>query len=210
VTESVLVPEHLPDDDIVQLSVAYNMIGKHRFGGSWTSAGDMTIAARMGQSRRHAPEILSMARWTMKALFTCIYNGWLPLIYFEGDRRIRYFDNPDGRSIWRVHVRPVDGDERGQVEFEKGDMAYCMVDVGKFLETLKSKFSEQDVPKPGRPRKFPEFDDALDKVLSVIPAGSKNKEIIAEMGSQYSGGWPGKSTQHVRINEARQRALSVR
>lgn len=199
-----------PCDDLVQLSIAFNMLGKHRFGRVWMAAGDMTIPARIGQFRRHSPDIIAMARWANKAIVQCVRNGWLPVIYFEGDRRFRYFDNPNGREVSRVHIRPIDHDERGQVEFDEGNMAYCMVDVDSFPETLKNKYPAPSTLTPGPSREFAAFDTELDAIFRDIPVRSAPRDVIAELKRRFSGDWPERTTRYERIREARQRALDVR
>lgn len=199
-----------PRDDLVQLSVAFNMLGKHRFGQAWDAVGDMTIAARIGQFRRHSPDILAMARWANKAIVQCVLNGWLPVIYFEGDQRFRYFDNPNGREASRVHIRPIDGEERGQVEFEDGYTVYCVADVSEFTDTIKAKFGVRAEYTPGPKRKFPEFDAALDELLREMAPASPTSEIIRAINKKFKGESPQSTTLYQRIDEARARVLDVR
>lgn len=199
-----------PRDDLVQLSVAFSMLGKHRFGQAWDAAGDLTIAARIGQSRRHSPEILAMARWANKAIVQCVRNGWLPVIYFEGDRRFRYFDNPNGREVRRVHIRPIDHDERGQVEFADGYTAFCVADVSGFLDVVKEKFGVRAEYTPGPKRKFLECDAALDELLREMPSACPTSEIIRALNKKLKTKLPEKTTLYQRIDEARTRALDIR
>lgn len=199
-----------PRDDLVQLSVAFNMLGKHRFGQAWDAVGDMTIAARIGQSRSHSPDILAMARWANKAIVQCVRNGWLPVIYFEGDRRFRYFDNPNGREVSCVHIRPIDGDERGQVEFEDGYTVYCVADVSGFTDIIKAKFGARAEYTPGPKRKFADFDAALDKLFREISPRTPTVDVRRVINKTFEGDRPQKTTMYERIDEARERALAVR
>jgi hypothetical protein len=199
-----------PGEDIVQLSVAFNMLGKHRFGQEWETVGDMTLVTHLGQSRRHSVDVRAMAGWANKAMMQCVRNGWLPVIYFEGDRRHRYFDNPNGREICRVHVRPLDNDERGQIEFADGSTAFCVSDVCGFVGVLKAKFGARAEIKPGPKREFAEFDAPLDLLFQEISPRTSTADVRRAINKAFKGNQPKKSTLYQRIDEARERALAIR
>ncbi len=129
----------LPADDLGPLGNAFDMIGRHRFGPRWTK--DMAMAVRLGQRSRDR-EKRARANWALKALNQSVENGWLPLVYFKGSRRIRYADAPESPALYALYPQPSDKLD-GQIELKDHGIYPCMVDTSGFAEVLRRKF-----PKP--------------------------------------------------------------
>lgn len=194
---------HFPTDALVPLGVAFDMIGAHRFGARWTT--DMTAAVRLGQRSRD-PDQRALGCWALKALTQCVENGWLPLIYFSGRKRIRYFEAPNGLALHALYPRPT-SDFVGQIELDGGDIFPCMVDVSRLGQTLREKFGKRQGNSRGRPPEYREIDGVLDTYFMDNPPSTPNVNVIQDIGRLVAeSSLPRKTTLHDRINKARDRA----
>jgi hypothetical protein len=198
----------LPADDLDHLEIAFNMLGRHRYGGAWGKG--MARRVRLGHGARKLSEHDRMARWALKALTQCVENGWLPLFYFVGEqhvRRVEYYRNPDGFALHALYPKPTDdGEAGGQIELTIGDIHPCMVDIGNFVLTLQRKFGAAS-KRRGPKRSFLDFDAALDKFYEDHPTATPAKEVIDTLRGTFKGKWPGDTVMYERIAEAAQRAL---
>ena len=168
---------NLAHDDLASLRTAFHMVGKHRFDSLWTA--DMATVVRLGQ-RKGNPDQRKRGRWAVSALLQCVHNGWLPLIYFVGGRRIRYSENLDGPSLCSLYPEPVDGEE-GQAELSDGGIYPCLVNLAGFAGLLRRKFGSPDARTRGRPPLYPEFQQALDRYFIENPTTTRNTEVIHDI-----------------------------
>lgn len=197
----------LPLDDLVDVEIAFNMIGVHRFGYDWR--GDITRLVRLGSLGKKRDRSAMMGRWALKALLQCVQNGWLPLFYFIGERptrRIEFYRNPDGLALHALYPKPLDNEAGGQIELDGGAIYPCMVDIGGLPALLTRKFGAKTARR-GPARRFTEFDEALDLYFLSHPIKTPHKDIISALGVIFKGEWPGSTVRHARINEAIDRAL---
>ena len=193
----------LPADDLVHLRTAFDIIGRNRFGSLWTN--DMATVVRLGQ-RSGCGTKRECGQWALKTLTQCVQNGWLPLIYFAGGRRIRYFERPDGPGLHALYPQPTD-DEEGQAELAGGDIYPCMVDVSGLSSVLRGKFSKAVTSKRGRPPRYTEINEVLDRYFEDAWPDTPNGQVIKDIGGLVSPEQlPQSTTLHHRINEARDRA----
>lgn len=199
--ENLINLEHdFPPDKLVHLRTAFDLLGRHRFGGAWSL--DTFMAVRVGFKDVTADH-LARGRWALKALVQCVENGWLPLIYYPVNRRIRYFDDRDGPSLEALYPQPTD-EEGGLIELAKGKMYSCMVDINGFESTLRARFGQKSSRKRGPDRQFKELDEALEQYFSENPTSKKNIDVYSELRSQkVTLDWPGKTVRNERINEAK-------
>lgn len=195
----------LPTDDLANLRTAFDMLGSHQFGSLWTK--DMAATVRLGQ-RSKDKDLRVRGQWALKALTQCVENGWLPLVYFMGDRRVRYFESPDGLALSALYPRPTDAFE-GQIELRGGDIYPCIVDIAGFHGVLRSKFALPGAPKRGPRRKYPEYEQALDQFFAVSPLAAPYRAIINELRQTLPPSQlPPRSTEYRLIDEAKGRAPS--
>lgn len=201
--DSILITSKLdlPTDDLRHLEEAFNALGKHRYGAQWPTdmAGHMRLGPKSNELSEHDVE---MGRWAISALVQCVQNGWLPLVYFKGDRRTWYYSSSDGPSLFALYPRPTDDDE-GQIELEGGKIYPCMVNLRDFPKLVRAKFANKRTAKRGRKRQFNEFDEALAELFSHNPPGMRASEVILSLKASFKGPWPGRATMYERINEAR-------
>lgn len=192
----------LPTDDLGGLGKAFHMIGRHRFGPSWTK--DMARAVRLGQRGRDK-EVRARASWALKALTQCVENGWLPLVYFAGGRRVRCFDASDGPTLHALYPQPTD-DLDGQIEVEGGDIYPCMVDASGLSDVLRQKFPKPPANRTGPRRGFLKFDEELDRFFKDHPLDMRGCEVIHDLGKILpKDSLPSGATAYRRIDEARKR-----
>lgn len=198
----------LPADDLAHLEVAFDLLGKHRFGGEWGK--NMSRLVRLGERSKAPGELGAMARWALDALTICVQNGWLPLYYFEGDstvRRIEFFRNPDGLVIVALYPKPTDDIEQGgMIEVSGGGIFPCMVNLADFDSVLVRKFGAAQ-KRRGPRRQFSDFDDALDDIFQTLSTGTSGKDVISALRLTFKGQWPKRTTMYARIDEAAQRAI---
>jgi hypothetical protein len=193
----------LPAGDIVHLRRAFDVIGRHRFGSLW--AKDMAVAVRLGQRSRWR-EKRACGQWALKALTQCVQNGWLPLIYFADGRRIRYFESPDGPGLHALYPQPTD-DEGGQAELAGGDIYPCMVDASGLASVLRTKFAKAGASKLGRPPRYTEINEVLDRYFADAWPDTPNGQVIKDIGCLVPPEQlPKSTTLHDRINKAKERA----
>lgn len=194
----------LPSDELKHLEDAFNALGKHKFGTQWPTglARHMRLGPKSNELSKHDVE---MGRWAISALVQCVQNGWLPLVYFRGVRRIWYYSSSNEPSLFALYPRPTDDDE-GQIELEGGKIYPCMVDLRDFPKLLRTKFEKQPTAKRGRKRQFEEFDEALAEFFNHNPPGMRASEVILSLKASFKGPWPERSTMYERINEARSNA----
>lgn len=195
----------LPSDDLVHLGTAFDLIGKHRFGPLW--AKDMAAAVRLSCRRAAPTEKRVRAQWALKALTQCIENGWLPLVYFADDRRVRYFEGSNGLTLHALYPRPTD-DAEGQIELTGGDIFPCMIDKAKLGDVLRAKFAKPTANRTGPRRSIVEFDEAVDRFFDDNRLDMPNCDVIAGLGPLREEHWPQRTTMHSRINEVRARAIA--
>ncbi len=181
------------------------MLGEHKFGAQWPS--DMSKRVRLGRKQSepiadNGVNIFDMGRWALAALVQCVQNGWLPLVYFVGDRRIWYYSSSGEPPLHALYPRPT-SDAEGQIELAGGGIYCCMVDLRNFSRILRTKFGERSAAKRGRKRQFEEFDQALAEFFLHNPPMTPAREIIEFLNASFKGPWPGRSTRYDRIEEAR-------
>lgn len=199
----------LPTDDLRHLEEAFNRLGEHKFGSQWPS--DMSERVRLGskQSKSVADgeaDILSMGRWALSALEQCVQNGWLPLLYFVGDRKVWYYTSSGEPTLLALYPKPTT-EEYGQIELFKGGIHPCMVDLRDFSKILIRKFGEKSATKRGPKRGFKDLDMALDNFFAQNSPSKENHEVHLELRAQKPElHWPGKTVRNERINEAKHRA----
>lgn len=192
-----------PADNLAHLRTAFDMLGNYRFGPLWTK--HMAATVRLGQ-RSKDKNLRVRGQWALKALTQCVENGWLPLVYFMGGRRVRYFESPDGLSLSALYPQPTDAVE-GQIELRGGDIYPCMVHIADFHRVLRSKFALPNTIKRGPSRKHTEFDGALDRFFENNPLSAPYRAIFEELRHTLRPcSWPPRSTAYRRIDEARARA----
>jgi hypothetical protein len=193
----------LPADDLVHLSTVFDALGSHRFGFPW--AENMAATVRLGQ-RSKDKDLRTRGQWALEALTQCVENGWLPLIYFVNGRRVRYFENTDGRALHALYPKPT-GDEAGQVELAGGHIYPCMVDASALGGLLRNKFPNPVASKRGRPRRYTEINEVLDRYFADASPDTPNGEVIRDIGrSMAEEKLPKSTTLHDRINKAKERA----
>ena len=204
--------DEFPQDDTTHLSVAFNMLGRHKFGAQWPK--EMTKVVRLGPRRRnYDPESRSKGQWTLKALRQCIHNGWLPLFYFTdgpSGKRINYFENPNGPPLDALYPQPIDDEECGQILLHDNEIYWCKVDVSEFASVLRTKFQDGAIGKRGPVRTFKGFDNALEIFFKENPTGLRNGEVTNALKLTFKGTWPEKTTRNIRINEARDKVIAER
>lgn len=197
----------LPADDLGHLEEAFNKLGEHKFGAQWPS--DMSERVRLGSKQSKSVEdgeadILSMGGWALSALEQCVQNGWLPLMYFVGGRRIWYFSSSGEPPLHALYPRPTDHVE-GQIELVGGGIHHCMVDLRCFSQVLRAKFGERQ--KRGRERGYEELDAELDSFFDQNPIETRKKDVIAYVNAAlHKSAVPARSTLYQRIDEAVERA----
>ena len=199
----------LPTDDLRHLEEAFNRLGEHKFGSQWPS--DMSERVRLGSKQSESVEdgeadILSMGRWALSALEQCVQNGWLPLVYFVGDRRIWYYSSSGEPPLHALYPRPTN-DAEGQIELVGGGIHSCMVDLRNFSRILRTKFGEKSASKRGRKPRFEDFDTALDDFFRDNSVRTEPKNVIHALKATFGGEWPQHTTKYNRIEDARQRAM---
>lgn len=192
----------LPADDLVELEVAFDMLGRHRFGNGWPSG--MAKHVRLRQRSKDREDLDIMARWALRALNQAVQNGWLPLTYFIGDqsiRRVNYFGNPDGYALHALYPRPTE-DNGGQIELDDGAIYPCLVNIRDFTTVLTKNFGEK--AKRGRKRGFLKFDVALDDFYQTNPTSLPHRTVLDALREVLPDDvdWPKETIQHRRINEA--------
>ncbi|RIA46564.1 hypothetical protein DFR49_1106 [Hephaestia caeni] len=168
----------LPADDLGPLGNAFDMIGRHRFGPRWTT--DMARAVRLGQRSRDR-EKRARGNWAVKALTQCVENGWLPLVYFVGGRRVRYFDDSHGPTLHALYPQPTE-DLEGQIELKGGDIHPCMVDASDLSDVLRRKFPKPSANRTGPRRNFLRFEEELDRYFNDHPLDTRGCEVIRDLG----------------------------
>lgn len=192
----------LPADDIVPLGNAFDLIGRHRFGQRWTK--DMARAVRLGQRSRDR-EKRARGNWALKALRQCVENGWLPLVYFVGSRRVRYFDASDGPTLHALYPQPTD-DLEGQIELDGGDIHLCMVDASNLSDVLRRKFPNPSANRTGPHRNFLRFEEELDRYFNDRPLDTRGCEVFRDLGKILPEEFlPSRATAYRLIDEARKR-----
>ncbi len=196
--------DEFPADDLQHLQVAFNQLGRHKFGSAWPT--DMVDSVRIGKRPPRGSDRQIMGQWALRALKQCVQNGWLPLVYFDGDRRVWYYSNPDGHSLHNLFPRPTE-DECGQIQLANGEIHFCMVNLRDFASVLTSRYSKKASARPGRSREYKDFDEALDRLFLDHPTSLKPKEVKALLSSYFKGKEPGRTTVYTRIEEAQERAI---
>lgn len=190
----------LPRNEIVHLRTAFDILGRHRFGDGWSTT--MFMVVRIGTKGFSADE-RARGDWALRALVQCVENGWLPLVYFPENRRVRYFENSDGPSLHALYPQPTD-EEGGVIELTKGEFYPCMVDISNFKQMLRTKFGQKSGRKRGPTRTFNEVDEALNQYFEQNPSSKSNMDVYSELKAEKPTLlWPGKTVRNERINEAR-------
>lgn len=189
----------LPTDDLGPLGNAFDMIGRHRFGPRWTT--DMAMAVRLGQRSRDR-EKRARANWALKALNQSVENGWLPLVYFKGSRRIRYADAPESPALYALYPQPSD-ELDGQIELKDQGIYPCMVDTSGFAEVLRRKFPKPAANRTGPRRSFLRFEEELDCYFNDHPLDTRGCEVIRDLGKILpEESMPSRATAYRLIDEA--------
>jgi hypothetical protein len=132
---------------------------------------------------------------------TLAENGTINLIYTDAERRrVPYFQSA-GYWLSAIYPDPI-GSGEGVIELDDRYLYPCVVDVSQII-TWCPKIAKAF---PGPKRKFEAFDGALDDFFANNPITVAAKEIRNTLSKTFKGEWPQSTTQHGRINEARQRA----
>ena len=195
----------LPTDDFAPLATAFDKIGKYRFGPEWSA--NMAATVRLGKRSRD-PDQRAKGQWTLRALTQCVENGWLPLVYFKGTKRVRYFDASEGPALRALYPQPTD-DQGGQVELEDEGIYPCMVDTSGLARILREKFGKPKLSTRGRPRRYVEIGRVLDEYFKSHPPATPNMVVIKDVGGLVpKAELPGDTVLHERVNDARDRAIT--
>lgn len=195
----------LPADDLVELEVAFDMLGRHRFGAAWPE--NMAERVRLGRGISGRDELDTMARWALGALMQSVQNGWLPLIYFVGERRTRrvvYYDEPDGPALVALYPNPA-MEAGGQIELADGAIYPCRVNVRGFAALLAERFGQR--ARRGPKSNFEEFRAALDYFYLENPPSASAAETINSLRKWFTGAWPKKTALYDHIRDAQLRAI---
>jgi hypothetical protein len=189
----------LPADDFVSLATAFDKIGKYRFGTDWSA--NMAATVRLGKRSRD-PDRRAKGQWTLRALTQCVENNWLPLVYFKGRKRVRYFEAPEGLALHALYPHPAD-DLEGQVELEGGDIHPCMIDASDLSDVLRRKFPKPTANQTGPRRGFLKFEAELQGYFNDHPLDTRGCEVIRDMGKILpEASMPSRATAYRLIDEA--------
>jgi hypothetical protein len=187
-------------NSVVSVLQAYNFVGLRRISAAWDET--EAVAIRLGQRAKAAQEVRRRGLEAIRHMRDLAESGVINLIYTDDQRkRISYSQNT-GFWLTAIHPDPT-GSGEGMIELDDRYLHPCVVDIRQILHwRLPAK-----TPTSGPKRGFLEFDAALNRYFGCNPTSTLNADVIRDLGKVNPKlKWPGKTTMHERINEARDRA----
>lgn len=185
---------------VMSVLQAYNFVGSRRISAAWDET--EAVAIRLGQRAKANPEVRRRGHEAIRLMRDLAESGIINLIYTDDQRRrISY---PQSTGFWLTAIYPdPTGTGEGMIELDDRYLHSCVVDVRQILNWRLPT----NRPRTGPKRGSLQFDAAVDGYFACNPTSTRNAEVIRDLGkADPTLRWPGKTTMHERINEAREHA----
>lgn len=187
-------------NSVVSVLQAYNFVGSRKISADWDET--EAFAIRLGQRAKAASEVRGRGLEALRLMIDLAESGVIEFIYTDDERRRIRYSQSTGFWLTAIYPDPT-GTGEGMIELDDRYLHPCVVDVGQILHWRL----QNNAPKTGPKRGFLQFDAALDRYFVCNPTSTRNADVICDLGKDNPKLiWPGKTTMHERINDARDRA----